>query len=125
MQLVKGKITFAAETPPFTGATIYVRLENVTEADIAAKVVADYVQRDVAFDPKAGGDLSFSLASDPPDPRASYTVRVHIDIDGVGEVSKGDQQKSNGRFMDAPEIQEKDFALVTRTVQNNNTQSGP
>jgi hypothetical protein len=32
------------------------------------------------------------------------------------------QQKSTGRFADAHEIQEKDFALVTRPEQNNDTQ---
>ena len=32
------------------------------------------------------------------------------------------QQQSNGRFMDAHEIAEKDFALVTRPAQNNDTQ---
>ena len=66
------------------------RLENITDADSTAQVVADYVERDVAFDPTTARDFSFSLAGDPPDPRASYAVRVHIDIDGDGEVSKGD-----------------------------------
>jgi Astacin (Peptidase family M12A)/Ricin-type beta-trefoil lectin domain-like len=32
------------------------------------------------------------------------------------------QQKSNGRFVDAHETEGKDFALVTRTAQNNDTQ---
>ena len=32
------------------------------------------------------------------------------------------QQKSNNRFVDAHEIAGKDFALVTRTAQNNDTQ---
>jgi hypothetical protein len=32
------------------------------------------------------------------------------------------QQKSNSRFVDAHEIEGKDFALVTRTAQNNDTQ---
>ena len=32
------------------------------------------------------------------------------------------QQKSNSRFMDAHEIVAKDFALVTRPAQNNDTQ---
>jgi hypothetical protein len=32
------------------------------------------------------------------------------------------QQKSNGRFVDAHEIEGKDFAIVTRTAQNNDTQ---
>ena len=33
-----------------------------------------------------------------------------------------DRQKSNGRFVDAHEIAEKDFAMVTRPAQNNDTQ---
>src|SRR5215210_7665410 len=82
--LVKGEITFEGEAPPFTGATIYVHLENITVADIAAEVVADYVERDVAFDPKTPRIFSFAIAGKAPDTRASYAVRVHIDIDGDG-----------------------------------------
>jgi hypothetical protein len=88
--LVKGEITFEEEAPPFTGATIYVYLENITVADIAAEVVANYVERDVAFDPKTTRILSFAIAGKAPDTRASYAVRVHIDIDGDGHVSQGD-----------------------------------
>jgi hypothetical protein len=88
--LVKGKVTFEEVAPPFTGATMYVRLENIIAADIASKVVAEYVKRDVAFDPKIPSDLIFAIAGNLPDPRASYAVRVHIDIDGDGEVSHGD-----------------------------------
>jgi uncharacterized lipoprotein YbaY len=88
--LVQGEITFEEEAPPFTGATMYVYLENITVADIASEVVADYVERHVAFDPKTTKVLSFAIAGNALDPRASYTVRVHIDIDGDGEVSQGD-----------------------------------
>src|SRR4029450_1532387 len=88
--LVKGKITFEEAAPPFTGATMYVRLERITAADIASEVVADYVERDVAFDPKTFSVLSFAIACNLPDPRDSYAVRGHIDVDGDGEVSKGD-----------------------------------
>jgi uncharacterized lipoprotein YbaY len=88
--LVKGKIVFEEVTPPFNDATMYVRLECITAIDIASEVVADYVEREVAFDPKTSSDLSFAIAGNPPDPRASYAVRVHIDIDRDGEVSHGD-----------------------------------
>ena len=88
--LVNGKITFEEVAPRFTGATMYVRLEKITAADIASEVVADYVERDVAFDPRTSSDLSFAIAGSSPDPGASYAVRVHIDIDGDGAVSKGD-----------------------------------
>ncbi|MDN5751755.1 MAG: YbaY family lipoprotein [Nitrosospira sp.] len=88
--LVKGKVTFEEVAPPFTGATMYVRLENITFADAASKVVAEYVKRDVAFDPKISSDLTFAITGNLPDPSASYAVRVHIDVDGDGEVSQGD-----------------------------------
>lgn len=88
--LVKGKITFEEVALPFTGATMYVRLERITAADIASKVIAQYVERDVAFHPKTFGGLSFAIVGNPPDPQASYAVRVLIDIDGDGAVSKGD-----------------------------------
>ena len=88
--LVKGTVTFEKDAPAFTGATMYVRLENTTLADVAAEVVADYVERDIAFVPETTKALSFAIDGKAPDPRASYTVRVHIDLDGDGEVSQGD-----------------------------------
>ena len=88
--LVKGEITFEGEAPSFSGATVYVYLENITVADIASEVVAEYVERDVAFGPNASKVLSFSIAGKALDSRASYAVRVHIDIDGDGQVSHGD-----------------------------------
>lgn len=88
--LVKGEITFEQGAPPFSGATLYVRLENLTYADAASEVVANYVERDVAFDPKSTKVLSFEITGAAPDPRARYGVRVHIDIDGDGQVSRGD-----------------------------------
>ena len=90
MQLVKGTVTFEEDAPPFTGATMYVHLEDTTVVDIASEVVADYVERDVAFVPKTSKALLFAIDGKAPDPRASYTVRVHIDLDGDGEVSLGD-----------------------------------
>lgn len=88
--LVKGEIRFEGEVPSFNGATMYVYLENITVADIASEVVAKYVERGVTFGPKVGKVLSFSIVVKALDCRASYAVRVHIDIDGDGQVSRGD-----------------------------------
>jgi hypothetical protein len=88
--LVKGNVTFEKAARPFTGATMHVRLERITGADIASETVGAYVKRGIAFDPSTSDDLSFTIAGSRADPRASYVVRVHIDIDGDGEVSKGD-----------------------------------
>jgi hypothetical protein len=45
---------------------------------------------------------------------------ILIPVGGVFTI----QQQSNGRFVDAHEYSEKDFALVTRAAQNNDTQNG-
>lgn len=88
--LAQGEITFEEEAPSFTGATMYVRLENITIADIAAEVVAATVVGDIAFDPKTNKALPFAIIGTVLDPQASYTVRVHIDLDGDGIVGQGD-----------------------------------
>lgn len=88
--LVKVKIMFEEAAPSFSGATMYARLENITSADIASRVTAEYVKPGVAFNPEISSDLAFVIAGNPPDPRASYGVRVHIDVDGDGKVSQGD-----------------------------------
>src|SRR5687767_5695803 len=88
--LIKGDITFDGTVRPFTGATLYVHLDDITGADIASRSVAIYVERDVSFDPKVAKALPFAIASKAPDPEATYVVRAHVDIDGDGEVSQGD-----------------------------------
>lgn len=90
MPFVKGEIRFEGEVPSFSDATMYVYLENITATDMASELVATYVERDVAFGPKAAKGLVFSIAAKALNSRASYAVRVHIDIDGDGQVSKGD-----------------------------------
>ncbi len=87
--LVEGEIKFE-EAPPFSGATMYVRLEDVSVADAPARVVAEDTRRGVSFDPRAGESLKFAIEGAEPDPKASYSVRAHIDIDGDGQVSRGD-----------------------------------
>jgi len=48
-----------------------VRLENITAAEIASKMIAQYVEPDVGFDPKTSSDLSFALVGNPQNPQAS------------------------------------------------------
>ncbi len=87
--LVQGEIRFDG-SPSFSGATMYVRLEDVGEADAPAKLVSEYVRHGVAFDPRAAEALTFELTGEAPDAGASYSVRAHIDVDGDGQVSVSD-----------------------------------
>ncbi len=87
---ITGTILFPADVPVGPPATIVVRLEDVSFADAPATIISSVTVPDVTI-PQAGGEsVAFSLPVDSFDPRARYTVRVHVDRDGDGEVSKGD-----------------------------------
>jgi uncharacterized lipoprotein YbaY len=88
--LVTGSIIFDEDAGTFSRATVYVRLEDVTYADAASKVLAEQVMRDVSRAEGSDRPLEFKLYGRLADKRASYNLRVHVDVDGDGEVSLHD-----------------------------------
>ena len=90
MALVRGRILFDKDVGPFTSATVYVRLENVSRADAAAVCVAEQVHREVSHAAGEEKTLPFELHVDAVNERAEYSVRVHVDVDGDGAISTGD-----------------------------------
>ena len=88
--LVRCEIVFDEAVQPFSGATVYVRLEDVSRMDTAARVVVEQVLREVSYQPDRSTQLAVDLRGPPPDAGASYAVRVHVDVDDDGEVSPGD-----------------------------------
>jgi uncharacterized lipoprotein YbaY len=89
-QVVHGQIVFDDDAPAFSGATLYVTLEDVTYADSEATTIGRLVKKDVAHDPNAGDPLTFEITCEVPDDSARYNVRAHIDVDGSGQISRGD-----------------------------------
>jgi len=87
--LLCGEVIFEG-TRSFTGATVYVRLEDVSRLDAPSMVIAEQVIRSVVHQAGSQQGLEFSLYGQIPDEQASYTVRVHVDVDGDGRVSHGD-----------------------------------
>ncbi len=87
--LVSVEVTFE-DAESFSGATVYVRLEDVSRADLAARVIAEQVLRDVSLRPDRPAKLMISLRSKAVDEHARYAVRVHADLDGDGQISRGD-----------------------------------
>ncbi len=87
--LVSVEITFE-DAESFSGATVYVRLEDVSRADMPAQVVAEQVLRDVSLRPDRPAKLMINLRGKAVDEQARFAVRVHADLDGDGQISRGD-----------------------------------
>ncbi len=86
-ELVTGEIVLPAGTS-FDGATVTVRLENVSMMDAPAQVVAEQVRRGVKYD---SGTIPFTLRGTlGDDARARYSVSAHISLSGNGDMHKGD-----------------------------------
>ena len=89
-QILAGEIVFGAEAVAFSGATLYVTLEDVTYADDDAITIQELVITDVDHDSRAPSRLTFEMPCSVPNPWAQYSVRVHIDVDRDGKISSGD-----------------------------------
>ena len=88
--LVHGEVVFDETAQPFSGATVYVRLEDVSREDAPAQIMAEQILRDVSHTAGSATQLQFAIEGTIPDERARYAVRVHVDIDGDGQISGGD-----------------------------------
>ena len=75
---------------PAKAASLVIQIEDVSRLDTPSPVICEERQVDVTLEP--GGHLAFELHAhaDLVDPRNDYSVRVHIDINGSGQVERGD-----------------------------------
>jgi uncharacterized lipoprotein YbaY len=88
--VVEGEIRFPPDVEPFVGATLRVRLLDATFADGPARTVAEQTIRDVSHSGGPERTIAFALRGEGLDARARYVVRVHVDVDDDGRVSRGD-----------------------------------
>jgi Type III secretion system lipoprotein chaperone (YscW) len=88
--LVTGRIWFQESAGPFTGATLRIKIENVSRVDAAAREVCNLVIPNRSHAP---GDppFDFALRPGPINSAYRYELRVHLDLNGDGEYTPGDQ----------------------------------
>ena len=89
-KLIEGEITFKGVENRIGGATIYVRLEDLSIQDDAGKTLAEQVIRDVSVDPSAPPTYRYLIEHRELEPKDSYRIRVHLDADNSGDISEGD-----------------------------------
>jgi uncharacterized lipoprotein YbaY len=89
--LVRGQVRFEPGAPPVVNATVRLQLEDVSLADAPARVVAQQVIRDVSVRTPAATPIPFLLHGPVGlDPRPTYNLRVHVDLNGNGQIEVGD-----------------------------------
>ena len=88
--LVTGKVVFNEGSRPFSDATVYIRIVDVSRVDAASEIVAERVLYAVSLDMLQETSLAFSISGELPKRTAHYNVSVHIDVDNDGNLSKGD-----------------------------------
>jgi hypothetical protein len=87
---VRSEVVLERRLPSFSHATVYVRLEDVSRVDAPSTTVDEHVLTSVSHRQGDEDRLSVDLSAPAASGRESYGVRVHVDVDGDGQVSRGD-----------------------------------
>jgi uncharacterized lipoprotein YbaY len=87
---VRGRIALPPEIPAEKARAVVVQVEDVSRMDAPSEVLAQ--QRFENVDLEEGGELPFEVQvpADLVDQRRRYSMRVHVDVNGTGNVTKGD-----------------------------------
>jgi uncharacterized lipoprotein YbaY len=88
--VITGDVTVDAAAAPISGATLTVRLEDVSRTDASSKVIAQVTIPYVSLE--AGGSRSIPFQVEVPemDPNARYILSAHLDVNNSGEITAGD-----------------------------------
>lgn len=89
-KLIEGEIAFKGVQNRITGATMYVRLEDISIQDDASKTLVEQVIQDVSVAPSALPTYRYLIEHRELEPKDTYRVRVHLDADNSGDISDGD-----------------------------------
>lgn len=87
---VTGEIRIGEETNTFSGATIYVYLEDVSLQDASSRIVAKQILTAASHQYGRESRIGFTLQSEEPDEKTSYSVRVHVAMHDAEEIRIGD-----------------------------------
>jgi uncharacterized lipoprotein YbaY len=75
---------------PSQAVPVVVQVEDISRADAPAPVVGEQRQSAASLRPGAVLPFAVEVPAERIDERNRYSVRVHVDVGGTGEVKKGD-----------------------------------
>ena len=88
--VVEGIIYIVGVSSSTPNATVYVQIVEVSLADAPSNVVAEEVIPDFQIDMDNLAEIRFSILTSNLNRRANYDLIALVDINGSGEITKGD-----------------------------------
>ncbi|MGM0771083.1 MAG: YbaY family lipoprotein [Halobacteriota archaeon] len=87
---VQGMIIFDEPVESFSNATIYLKVEDVSLQDVASVVISEDTIEGVSMDADNIQQVPYMIYHPDLQERMTYSLSVHVDVDGDGSLSNGD-----------------------------------
>ncbi|MDA0525393.1 hypothetical protein [Methanococcoides alaskense] len=87
---VLGYIIFDEPVESFTNATIYLKVEDVSLQDVASVIMSEDSITGVSMDADNVQLVPYLIHHPELEERMTYSLSVHVDVDGDGSLSNGD-----------------------------------
>ena len=87
---IRGTIEFVGATDPIEGETLYIRLEDLSRPDLGKRRITERVIPNFSTEASDPARFRYTINYQEPRPFGEYAVEVHLDVDGSGEVDRGD-----------------------------------
>lgn len=87
---VQGLIIFDEPVESFSNATVYLKVEDVSLQDVASVVISEDTIEGVSMDADNIQQVPYMIYHPDLQERMTYSLSVHVDVDGDGSLSNGD-----------------------------------
>jgi uncharacterized lipoprotein YbaY len=88
MRTITGAIVLPGDAPVVIAGQVIIEVLDISLADAPSQLIAEQLLSNVALQP--GGRINFSIVAPEVDANRTLTLRVHISLDGSGQVKSGD-----------------------------------
>lgn len=88
--LIEGEIELVDFSSPIFDATVYVRLLDVSLADMSSVVIAEEIIPHISMEALSPISIPFSMQSPELDKSLTYTLSAHVNVNGKNGINSGD-----------------------------------
>jgi uncharacterized lipoprotein YbaY len=88
--VIRGELAFDGAPVDLTGASVKIRVDDVSRADAQSVPVAEHPLPVLPRGATTAAAIPFEVHAGPLDARARYSIWAHVDMDRDGQISAGD-----------------------------------